>query len=129
MTGTCVRSDASDGGTGDVATSAGTTTEVVTMQVIFGGATSTGAGVVSANCQATISEAGLFNSVTAATDEMFAYQTFTGILIGASDTLTVTWTVGIAYSARKKKSVEYPFFLIFNLILVIFYIIIIYIFY
>ena len=95
LTGTCVRSDASDGGTGDVATSAGTTTEVVTMQVIFGGATSTGAGVVSANCQATISEAGLFNSVTPAADQMFAYQTFGGITLLTADTLTVTWVINV----------------------------------
>ena len=92
----CVRSDADDADPGDVATSSGTKPETITLAVVFGGETSGAGGIANAACKATISEAGLFNSVTAATDQMFAYQTFTGILIGASDTLTVTWTVGIA---------------------------------
>ena len=92
----CVRSDADDLGTGDVATSTGTTTETITLTVVFGGATSGAGGIANIACEQTITEAGLFNSETAAAGEMFAYQTFTGIAVGATDTLTVTWTVTIA---------------------------------
>ena len=74
-------------------TEAGTTTETVTIKAIFGGSTSTGADVTNAACQATITEAGLFDSATAATGEMFSYQSFTGVAIGTADTLTVQWDI------------------------------------
>lgn len=93
--GGCIRSDADDASTGDVATSAGTSTETVTLTVIFGGGGSSGAGITSVDCEATVSEAGLFNSVTGAAGQMFAHQAFTGIAVGNLDTLTVTWTVTI----------------------------------
>ncbi|MBS3926039.1 MAG: hypothetical protein KGZ34_05045 [Nitrosarchaeum sp.] len=77
-------------------TETGTATETVTIKAIFGGSTSTGADVTNAACQATITEAGLFNSATAATGEMFSYQSFTGVAIGASDTLSVQWDIAFS---------------------------------
>ena len=41
-------------------------------------------------------ESGLFDSITNSSGNMFARQTFTAINVGASDTLTVTWTVTFA---------------------------------
>lgn len=41
----------------------------------------------------TIAESGLFNSTVTTTDGMFARQTFTGIPVAVSDTLTVTWNI------------------------------------
>jgi len=43
-----------------------------------------------------IVESGLFDSITNSSGNMFARQTFTAINVGASDTLTVTWTVTFA---------------------------------
>lgn len=91
----CVRSDASDSDTGDVATSAGTSVETITLTVVFGGASSGAGGIANAACEATITEAGLFNNESGATGELFAYQTFSAIAVGNFDTLTVTWTVTI----------------------------------
>ena len=91
--GGCIRSDADDLSTNDVATSTGTATETVTLTVVFGGAGSTGAGLAHVDCEATISEAGLFNAATGS--QMFAFQSFTGIAVGNLDTLTVTWTITI----------------------------------
>ena len=91
----CVRSDADDASTGDVATSAGTSVETVTLTVVFGGGGSGAGGIANVACEFTISEAGLFNNVGVAGGEMFAYQTFTGIAVGNTDTLTVTWTITI----------------------------------
>jgi len=45
-----------------------------------------------------ITESGLFNNVNNSTGDMFARQTFSAINVGASDTLTVTWTVTFADS-------------------------------
>ena len=76
----------SDGGTG---------TQTITINAIFGGACSSGADVTASQCEATITEAGLFNAGGAAValGDMFAYQTFTGITIATADTLTVTWAL------------------------------------
>jgi len=41
-------------------------------------------------------ESGLFDAVGNGTGNMFARQTFTAINVGASDTLTVTWTITFA---------------------------------
>ena len=91
----CLRSDASDASAGDAATSAGTTTETVTMTVIFGGETATGAGLADAACDGVaITEAGLFNAVTEA-DQMFAHQSFGAITLLTADTLTVTWVIAV----------------------------------
>jgi len=49
-----------------------------------------------ANCAATVTESVLSNSGTGAAanaGEILARQTFTGIAVGASDSLTVTWTI------------------------------------
>ena len=43
-----------------------------------------------------IVESGLFDAVGNGTGNMFARQTFTAINVGASDTLTVTWTITFA---------------------------------
>jgi hypothetical protein len=83
----CVRSAVSTN------TETGTASEIVTLKAIFGGASSSGADIANAACVATITEAGLFNSATAATGQMFSYQSFTGVAIGASDTLTVQWDI------------------------------------
>ena len=45
-----------------------------------------------------ITESGVFDSVTNATGNMFARQTFTAINVGAADSLTVTWTITFADS-------------------------------
>ena len=63
--------------------------------------TGTGIGVVDAtfsgaNCAGTITESVLTNSgkgSAANAGEILARQTFTGIAVGASDSLTVTWTI------------------------------------
>ncbi len=45
----------------------------------------------------TIAESGIFDQVaTGAGSHMFAHQTFTGIALGATDTLTVTWRVTLS---------------------------------
>ena len=93
----CVRSNAADGGSGDVATSTDNgTTETITMTVIFGGETATGAGIADAACDGVaITEAGLFNNVGAGLDEMFAHQSFTAITLLTADTLEVEWVITI----------------------------------
>jgi len=66
---------------------------IVTMSTSFGGGGST-ADVDSADCIAAVTEAGLFNSVTDSTDQMFAAQGFSAINIAsATDELTVTWVL------------------------------------
>jgi len=73
------------------AASATVDTGIVTITSSFGGATS-GADVASADCIAAVTEAGLFNSVTDTTGQMFAAQTFSAINIATTtDLLTVTW--------------------------------------
>lgn len=47
------------------------------------------------NSTATVSEAGIHDSISNATGNMFARQTFTGISLQSGDKLTVTWTVTI----------------------------------
>lgn len=49
--------------------------------------TNTSAGSV------TVTESGVFNSTSTSADGMFARQTFTGIPVAVSDTLTVTWNI------------------------------------
>lgn len=44
----------------------------------------------------TITEAGLFDVVTANTVNMWCSSSFTGIVKGASDTLQITWTITIS---------------------------------
>ncbi len=45
----------------------------------------------------TIAESGIFDQVATGTgSHMFAHQTFTGITLGATDTLTVTWRVTLS---------------------------------
>lgn len=76
-----------------VVADSGTGTQRITIEVVFGGATSTGADVTNAACQAAITEAGLFNTGDATTtaNNMFAVQSFSVINIATADTLTVTW--------------------------------------
>ena len=73
----------------------GTTTQVITIDAVFGGAGSASGDVQDVECEKTITEAGLFNAGGAAValGDMFAYQTFTGITIATADTLTVTWAL------------------------------------
>ena len=91
----CVRSNAADVGSGDVATSTDNgITETITMTVIFGGETATGTGIADAACDGVaITEAGLFNSVS--TDQMFAHQSFGAITLLTADTLEVEWVITI----------------------------------
>ena len=93
----CVRSNAADVGSGDVATSTDNgTTETITMTVIFGGETATGAGIADAACDGVaITEAGLFNNVGAGLDQMFAHQPFSAITLLTADTLEVEWVIAI----------------------------------
>jgi len=56
-------------------------------QVVYKGFWTAGAG------SGAITEAGIFNSATAGTGSMLAYQNFTVINKGASDKLTITWTL------------------------------------
>lgn len=74
---------------------AGTTTQVVTIEVVFGGAASGTSDITSAQCEVAVTEAGLFNvgSASAAPNNLFAYQDFTAITIATADTLTVTWSI------------------------------------
>ena len=44
-----------------------------------------------ATCAGDITEAGVFNASSG--EEMLAHQTFSAITVGASDSLTVTWTI------------------------------------
>jgi len=76
----------------DVTGAASTTdTFLVTISASFGGGGST-ADRDDAACQVAVTEAGLFNSATDATGEMFAAQGFAAINIAtATDVLTVTW--------------------------------------
>ena len=79
-----------------VTVNAGTTTQVVTVEVVFGGGgTATGTDINNAACIATITEAGLFNTggATVTANNMFAVQSFTGVAIAANDKLTVTWAI------------------------------------
>ena len=73
----------------------GTTTQAIQVEVVFGGFTSTGADLAATQCEATITEAGLFNTggATTVTDNMFSIQGFTGVAIATADTLTVTWDI------------------------------------
>ena len=73
----------------------GTTTQAIQVEVVFGGSTSSGADLAASQCEATITEAGVFNTggAAVATDNMFATQGFTGVTIAAADTLTVTWDI------------------------------------
>lgn len=64
-----------------------TSTTVTTNSVAYVG--TFGAGVATA----TLGEAGIFNDVTTGT--MLARTTFTPIVKGASDVMTITWTVTI----------------------------------
>ncbi len=65
---------------------------LVTISASFGGSAST-ADMANVACEGTaIIEAGLFNSATDATGEMFAAQAFSAINIASTtDVLTVTW--------------------------------------
>lgn len=54
--------------------------------------TTFGAGV----CTGALTEAGIFNSITAATGDMLARTVFSVVNKGASDTLVLTWTVTIS---------------------------------
>ena len=74
---------------------AGTTTQAIQVEVVFGGSTSTGADLAASQCEATITEAGLFNTggAAVATNNMFSIQGFTGVAVAAADTLTVTWDI------------------------------------
>ena len=80
-----------------VVADAGTSTQAIQVEVVFGGSTSTGADLAPAGgeCEATITEAGLFNTggATTTANNMFAIQGFTGVAIAAADTLTVTWDI------------------------------------
>jgi len=69
-----------------------TDTFLVTITSSFGGSASS-ADVASVDCEgAAVTEAGLFNSVTDSTGEMFAAQGFAAINIAsATDVLTITW--------------------------------------
>ena len=73
----------------------GTTTQTVTIEVVFGGSSSGTSDITSAQCEVAVTEAGLFNVGGPSTTplNMFAYQTFTAITIAAADTLTVTWSL------------------------------------
>ena len=77
-----------------------TTPQGITVEVIFGGSTSSGADLAPAGgeCEAGINEAGLFNAggAAVATTNMYAYQTFSTVTIAAADTLTVTWALSYA---------------------------------
>jgi len=88
-TGTATLCDRVVDGTGAVSAA---DTFLVTISASFGGLTS-GADMANANCEGTaITEAGLFNSATDATGEMFAAQGFAAInIVSATDILTVTW--------------------------------------
>ncbi len=88
-TGTATLCDRVVDGTGAVSV---VDTFLVTISASFGGATS-GADMANVACEATaITEAGLFNSATDATGEMFAAQGFAAInIVSATDILTVTW--------------------------------------
>lgn len=61
-----------------------TSSKQLTLQVVFAEGEGTG----------TITESGLFNA--ASDGDMLARQTFSQILKGANDTLTVTWTITLA---------------------------------
>lgn len=70
-----------------------------------GAGSATGASVISiartftsAGTTTTVSEAGLFNGTTTATNGMFAHKTFTPITINSGDSLAVTWTINIGNS-------------------------------
>ena len=65
------------------------------MEIVFGGGGSSGAELANVNCEVTISEAGLFNSVSAGTDQMFAHQSFGAITLLTADTLEVEWQISI----------------------------------
>lgn len=88
-TGTATLCDRVIDGTGAVSVA---DTFLVTISASFGGSTS-GADMANVACEATaITEAGLFNSATDATGEMFAAQGFAAInIVSATDILTVTW--------------------------------------
>jgi len=76
---------------GEASFDSGTTNQKATVSVQIGGADASANDVNDAHCQKSFTEAGLFNSQSPG--DMFAYQTFTSITIGASDTLTVTWDI------------------------------------
>lgn len=61
-------------------------TKIVTIDYTFGAGVGTG----------TVQESGIFNSGTANTGPMLARQTFGAITKGASDSLTVTWTITLS---------------------------------
>jgi hypothetical protein len=63
-----------------------TTSKQLELQVVFDPGTGTG----------TIAESGLFNAASGG--DMLARQTFAAISKGASDTLTVTWTITLSNS-------------------------------
>lgn len=69
-----------------------TSPQSVIIEVQFGGLSS-GATLAAFECEYVITESGLFNIGDATTTavNMLAYQSFSAITIGASDTLTVTW--------------------------------------
>jgi len=74
---------------------AGTATQKVTISASFGGASQTGADVDSVECAKIITEAGLFNagSPTTSGGDMFSYQSFASVTVGAADSLTVNWEI------------------------------------
>lgn len=93
-------------GTGSTAPAAGNTGEQTPisgcLRVQDATVTSPGTGQAQvdatfsgASCAATVTESVLTNSgsATANAGEILARQTFTGIAVGASDSLTVTWTI------------------------------------
>ena len=58
--------------------------------------TTTSSFTGAAGCDGTINEAALFDGTAGSpTDNMFARQSFTGIVVGANDQLDITWTIEI----------------------------------
>lgn len=77
-------------GTGAAST---TDSKIVTISASFGGASAGTADRTSVDCEAAITEVGLFHDTTDATGVMIAGQTFSSVTIGANDILTVTWQI------------------------------------
>ena len=75
----------------------GTTTVAVQIEAVFGGdsITTNGEDLDNAACIGAITEAGLFSdgSATVVPLSIFAYQDFSVINLGATDTLTITWDI------------------------------------
>lgn len=70
-----------------------TDSNIVTISASFGGASASSADRTNVDCEAAITEVGLFHDATDATGVMIAGQTFSSVTIGANDILTVTWQI------------------------------------